>query len=234
MRLLVISDIHANLPALLAVAGHQQFDRAICLGDIVDYGPHPKECLDWVRGRCDLLIRGNHDQAAAKHVGCQCSEAFRHLSEATRAMTWRLLTPDDLSYLAVRPIEADFMYDGTRYHAVHAAPSDPLYRYLGPDDREQWQAEIERVGADMLLVGHTHVPMILYFGGKVVVNPGSVGQPRDGDARAEFAVIENGLPHLCRIPYDIEETVRDLSQAGLEDSVASVLGNILRTGGKEW
>jgi diadenosine tetraphosphatase ApaH/serine/threonine PP2A family protein phosphatase len=107
---------------------------------------------------------------------------------------------------------------------------DPLYTYVRPDDRKRWEEELAKIDADILLVGHTHLPMVLRFGKRLIVNPGSVGQPRDGDPRASYAVIEDGEPRLERVAYDIEATIRALQGRGLPPAIFEHLARILRTG----
>ena len=228
MRILVVSDLHANIEALRSVP--QDFDHVLCLGDVVDYGPDPKPCVDWLREHDAIAVRGNHDEAVAAHVSCRCSPAMREESETTRRLMWKTLRPLETVFLGTLPVQADVVLGGVRFHLVHATPSDPLYAYLGPNEEKRWEEEAERVDADVLLVGHTHMPMILRFGRKLVVNPGSVGQPRDQDPRASYAIIEDGNPRLERTAYDIEATVRRLEASSLPQPVVRSLSRLLRTG----
>lgn len=229
MRILVVSDIHANLAALRAIpdAG---IDHVLCLGDLVDYGPDPAPCIDWVRARAAAAIEGNHDHAVAHHTSCRCAGAFRTLSEETREVMWRLLDAEHVAFLAARPTTAKVTLGGVRFQLVHATPSDPLYTYLPPNETARWAREIESVDADVLLVGHTHLPMVLRFGDKLVVNPGSVGLPRTKDGRASYAIIDDGVPRLEKVEYDVEATVAALARNDLSDGTLSTLTRILRTG----
>jgi putative phosphoesterase len=227
-RVLVISDIHANFEALRRVP--DRFDRILCLGDIVDYGPDPVSCIQWLRDRDVVVVRGNHDDALARGVDCRCNPWMHEASSVTRALMAKLLGPADRQYLGTLPVQEDVTIDGVRIHLVHATPSDPLYSYVPPDDEERWAREAERAEADVLLVGHTHLPMSLRVGGGYVVNPGSVGQPRDGDPRASFAIIEDGQPRLERVAYDIDASVSALEAQSLPDSVFRQLASLLRTG----
>jgi putative phosphoesterase len=227
-RILVVSDVHANFEALRALP--DTFEHVLCLGDLVDYGPDPKSCLDWLRDRDAIVVRGNHDEAVASRESCRCNMSMRAESEATRQVMWRVLRPLERDYLGTLPIQADVLLGGLRFHLVHATPSDPLYTYVRPDDRKRWEEEMAKIDADILLVGHTHLPMILRFGKKLIVNPGSVGQPRDGDPRASYAVIEDGEPRLERVAYDIEATIRALQGRELPPAIFDRLARILRTG----
>jgi diadenosine tetraphosphatase ApaH/serine/threonine PP2A family protein phosphatase len=168
--------------------------------------------------------------AAALRGLCRCNPIMRAESEATRQVMWRLLRPIERDYLGTLPIQADVLLGGLRFHLVHATPSDPLYTYVRPDERERWEEELAKIDADILLVGHTHLPMVLRFGRRLIVNPGSVGQPRDGDPRASYVLIEDGEPRLARAAYDIEATIRGLQGGGLPSSIFERLARILRTG----
>jgi predicted phosphodiesterase len=143
-----------------------------------------------------------------------------------------LLSDDDVSFLGCLLLTASFRAAGTTFFSVHASPDDQLYRYTltpdAPDDH--LQTEIGSVSADYILLGHTHLPMIRRVGSRVVVNPGSVGQPRDGDPRASYAVIEDGAVTLKRASYAVERTIRDLEALPLDHAVTERLAAILRTG----
>jgi putative phosphoesterase len=233
MRILVISDLHANWPALEAVLAAEPFDRLIVGGDLVSYGPHPVEVVELIRSRADVAVRGNHDEALAHHTDCRCAPTSKPLAEATRSVHRTLLPEDAIRFLGALPQTASFEIAGTTFFAVHASPRDHLYRYtLTPDAAEEHlRHEIGDVPAHYVLLGHTHLPMIRKVAGRIVVNPGSVGQPRDGDPRASYAVIEDGAARLGRIEYDRERTIRDLYAARLNEGITERLISILRTGG---
>ncbi|MBM4048957.1 MAG: YfcE family phosphodiesterase, partial [Planctomycetes bacterium] len=124
-----------------------------------------------------------------------------------------------------------FELDGMRFLAVHATPSDPLFCYLAADEK-LWAHEVASVQADFILVGHTHRPFVLKCGQKSVVNPGSVGQPRDGDPRTSYAVIRDGRVELRRVEYPVESTVQALEATALARPVVAQLAQVLRTGGR--
>lgn len=233
MRVLVISDLHGNDAALRAVldaAG--SVDSILCLGDLVDYGPEPAACVDWVRRHATAVVRGNHDDALVRGIRCECSPESRGLSDATQNVARRQVTGESLEWLASLPAERRVELGGVRFHLVHATPRDPLFEYLGPERASDWERAVEAADADVVLVGHTHLPMILEAGGHLVVNPGSVGQPRDGDARAAFAVFDEGVPRLARAAYDVERVVRRLGSRGIEAGTRRSLATILRSGGQ--
>jgi len=112
---------------------------------------------------------------------------------------------------------------------VHATPRDPLDEYLG-NDPDAWSERIAEVDADLICVGHTHQPYLLEVDGRRVLNPGSVGQPRDGDPRAAYAVIEAGRIELRRVEYDIEASLNQMRQTGVDPWVTELTASLLRTG----
>jgi putative phosphoesterase len=230
MRLLVIADIHGNWPALQAI--HEEADAVLCLGDIVSYGPFPRECVAWVRERAGYVVRGNHDTALASRVDPKAAGFKQELARATLEQHRGLLSRADVTWLKGLPSELRFRFDEYSFYAVHASPRDHLFSYrLTPDlDDGAFKKEVEGVRADIMLLGHTHLPMIRGAWTKVVLNPGSVGQPLDGDPRASYAVIQNGMAEIRRVEYDIEATVVGIRDMELPDEVSEALINILRSG----
>ncbi len=230
MRVLVISDIHGNEEALRAVTEAESVDRVLCLGDLVDYGPRPAEVVRWVRSHAEATVRGNHDTAVARGVPCRSAPAFRRLSEESRKRTIPLLSDEEIRFLGGLPVERSIEIQGLRIRMLHAAPADPLYQYLPASDVAAWERGVADIDADVILVGHTHIPAVLSFGTKLVVNPGSVGLPRDGDPRACYAVLEDRRPLLKRAAYDVRRTVDALAAWGLPQDVATSLEGIYTTG----
>lgn len=230
MKLLVVSDIHANWPALQAIT--EGADAVVCLGDLVSYGPYPRECLAWVRARAAHVVRGNHDTALADRGDPKAAGFKRELARVTLARHQRSLSRADVAWLRGLPTEAHFRFDEYAFHAVHASPEDHLFSYhLTPElPDEELKNETARVRADLLLVGHTHLPMIRGAWTKVVVNPGSVGQPLDGDPRASYAVIQDGVAEIRRVAYDVEATVAGIRNMRLAAKSAVALIAMLRTG----
>jgi putative phosphoesterase len=134
-------------------------------------------------------------------------------------------------FLSQAPLTEAFEWGGASFCCVHAAPSDPLYRYLGPDATEEaFEKEIGLVSCDFLLLGHTHRPLLRKIGETTVFNPGSVGQPSDGDPRASYGIWEDGHLEVKRAEYPIEETIRALEALHLSDEVLTPLARLLRTG----
>ena len=229
MRILVVSDIHGNWPALEAVAAATPHDTVLCLGDIVGYGPQPAACLRWLRAQGAHVVQGNHDRALADGVPPRCRPDFEWLAAATAGIARGQLEEEELAFLRALPRTLELTLDGKRLLLLHASPADPLYSYLGPEP-DAWRAATAGIEADMLLVGHTHLPFHYRFEGIEVLNPGSLGQPKDGDARAAFAVIEGGVPRLRRASYPIHRTVAGLRATGVDGAALDALSDLLRTG----
>ena len=132
--------------------------------------------------------------------------------------------------MARLPVTRMVTLDDTRFLLVHATPRDPLDEYA-PADVEFWSRRLQGVEANVICVGHTHQPYVLEVGDKLVINPGSVGQPRDGDPRASYAVIEDNRVELKRVEYPVEETVRIVQESSLPETAKSLLTDVFRTGG---
>jgi protein phosphatase len=208
MKILLISDLHSNLEALSAILDNVKFDQAICLGDLVDYGPDPLAVIDWVRSNRIPTIRGNHDNAVALHVDCGCGYKYKHLSEATREYTWQQITEKEEEFLLSLPLSLDFELDGLKIKAIHGSP-ESFFDYIFPDTpADQVEPKMTDISCDYLIAGHTHVPMIRKLSHATMLNPGSAGQPRDGDWRASCMVLDTGTqkPEIVRLEYDIEKT----------------------------
>jgi putative phosphoesterase len=229
MKILILADIHANWPALSAI--HETFDACFVLGDLVDYGTDPVPCVEWVSRYATCSIRGNHDHAVAQRVPARGGPGFRSLAAATRALQWKLLEPLHIKYLARLPVTQTLRLDNRNFLLVHATPRDPLDEYL-LQDPAGWKARLESVEADFVCVGHSHVQFQLDIKGVQVINPGSVGQPRDGDPRCAYAIIENGRVEFRRVEYDIDATLRQMQEVGVEPWAVAATASVLRSGGK--
>jgi len=228
MRVLILSDIHGNAAALEAVV-REPHDLVVCIGDVVGYGPEPGATARWILQHSAVTVQGNHDRALAAGVPPRCRPSFEWLATALAPLGRSQLTPDEIRWLGELPLTASRSFDGVRCLLIHATPADPLYRYLGPE-REEWVREVSGLDADLVLVGHTHLQFELSGGGMRVVNPGSVGQPKDGDPRAAYAVLDNGTLTLKRVGYDIERTVAALERSGVDAEAVQDLTQLLRTG----
>ena len=228
MRILLLADIHANWPALEAI--DEPHDLCLCLGDLVDYGVEPLPCIQWVRDHCEYVIRGNHDHAVAQNIVATGDVGYRFLARATRPLMWQMLGAEEKTYLARLPVTLHLTLDGRDFYLVHATPRDPLDEFL-LDDTAQWERRLQGNEAQFVLVGHTHKQFALELNGCQLINPGSVGQPRDGDPRAAYAVIENGKVELKRVEYDVERTVSAIEAAPIFAQAKELATLVVRTGG---
>jgi diadenosine tetraphosphatase ApaH/serine/threonine PP2A family protein phosphatase len=240
VRYLIVSDIHANLEAFdatLAAAG--EYDKALVLGDLVGYGADPNAVIDRVRSLPDAtIIRGNHDKVGA---GIESVESFNHL--ARHAITWTAttLTPDNRAWLAAVPAGPAPIDDLAEI--CHGSPFDEdAYIFDDLDARRALNA----TSRPLCLFGHTHVPAVFRFdtdlkslgpprgpryrlplepGCKYLVNCGAVGQPRDGDPRAAYGILDTSSRVLTvvRITYDVGTAQSKIIAAGLPEVLAQRL-----------
>ncbi|MFP4051968.1 MAG: metallophosphoesterase family protein, partial [Thermoplasmata archaeon] len=179
MKTLLISDIHGNYEALKEVFGQENWDAIYCMGDIVDYGPSNQECVELIREKADLVVRGNHDNAVAFGVDCGCGYEIKELSQEVRKITVEDISEGSKDYLRELP-----MTESRVDHFLTHASKDDLYKYLKPDTPEDEFKGFKDIDQNLVFLGHTHIPMDRKVNGKRYINPGSLGQPRDDDTRA--------------------------------------------------
>lgn len=230
MRILLLADIHANWPALSAVVTAEEFDACLFVGDVVDYATDPAPCIDWLREHSAHCVRGNHDHSVAQRVTVRPGGTFRKMAAAMRPHHFDALNDDHLTWLARMPVTEHVVLGDHSFLLVHATPRDPMDEYIAHVE-DQWQARLQHVDVDFVCVGHTHIPMELRLSNTTVINPGSVGQPRDGDNRAAYAIIEDGVVSFHRIDYDIDQTIAHMVASGIEDDVVRKASTVLRAGG---
>ena len=242
MRYLILSDIHANLEALEAVLADAQgaYDRIACCGDLIGYGADPNAICDWARANLHMVVRGNHDRVCAFDTG---AEGFNPRAQASAAWTRAALSPENLAYARAIP-QGPAEIVGAR--VVHGSPIDEDEYVLS---EQEATLAASGLGVGIYFIGHSHLqggfladwrgvralprpeasaaertlalePDRLYL-----INPGAVGQPRDGDPRAAYAVFrpEERVVHLRRASYDIERAQAKIRQAGLPPSLADRL-----------
>lgn len=246
-RFLVVSDVHGNIYALKAVVeGVRGWDRIIVLGDLVDYGPRPGEVIDYLREHDALIVRGNHDHAVAYGVDCRCGEATHWLSVWFREnITNKVLSRRDKEFLSKLPYTSELEGSDVRVVLVHASPSNPLYSYLypwlgdssicsmlKPSLRLDGGARDCMSAGGVYLVGHTHLQFLRTVGGTLVANPGSIGEPRDGDPRAAYSIfdLESGAISFGRVRYDVDKVIGDLEDLVVPDPYLSALKVMFREG----
>lgn len=227
MKIVVISDIHANREALMTLP--ELGDELWVLGDLVDYGPNPIEVVTLLRASADLVVRGNHDQAVGHEDDPRCTPRYRKMALETRDYTVREMNGDLVQYLRRLPLHKRVERDGKKFFLCHAIPSDPLYGYC-PEDSDRWQEEVARLGVDYLLVGHTHTPFVRRVGTTTVVNPGSLGQPKTGKPDACYAVWHDDHFELKQFSYPYQETIEKLQQLPVSPDVKHDLETVLVSG----
>jgi putative phosphoesterase len=227
MRILVVSDIHANWAALSAI--NQPFDVCLCLGDLVDYGPDPAPCVRWAMTHATYAIRGNHDHGVAQGIPVSGTNGFRYLTQVSRPSMWDALDAEERRFLLQLPVTRRVTLGGRRYLLVHGTPRDPLDEYLLKDPA-LWAKRLRNVDADVVCVGHTHMQFNFQVNGVVVLNPGSVGMPRDGDPRAGFAIIEDNKIEMKRVAYPVEETIARIEAMPWPRRGKDLMGFVLRYG----
>jgi putative phosphoesterase len=227
MRILVVADIHGNWPALAAIV--EPHDVCLCLGDLVDYGPDPALCVRWAMSHAHYTIRGNHDHGVAQGIPVSGENGYRYLTKVSRPLMWDALGPEERLFLLQLPVTRRVTLGGKRFLMVHATPRDPLDEYLMKDP-QLWAKRVHNVDADIVCVGHSHLQFKLSTEGVMVINPGSVGQPRDGDPRAAYAVIENGKVELKRVEYPVDETIARVEASALPERAKQILRQSLRLG----
>lgn len=230
MRYLIISDIHANLTALEAVlADAGEFDKVWCLGDIVGYGPDPNECVELLRRHQLTCLAGNHDWAAVDKLDLA---SFNSDARAAAAWTQGVLSEEAFAYLSSLPS----LLEEERFTLAHGSPRQPVWEYIL--DPRVASLNFQHFGTQYCLVGHTHTAVTfvqategsgsqVHFplydrawpldGDRMIINPGSVGQPRDSDPRASYAILDaDALTwEQRRVEYAIEETQGRMREHGL-------------------
>jgi len=226
LRIAIISDVHSNLDAFLAViAKLPPYDHLVFLGDLVGYGPQPNEVVEQLQQlHPKVALLGNHDYAVATGD----ASGFSPHAEAAVEWTRRQIKHEALQYLSSLTLSARISLDNTRISFFHGSPTDPLTEYVFPwIGHRSAKGIIEKAGSPLVFLGHTHVPMLYSFDGEMLANPGSVGQPRDGDPRASFAILtlsENKPSfNIMRVEYDIDAVASKIIRAGLPEFLADRL-----------
>ncbi|MDD5311987.1 MAG: metallophosphoesterase family protein [Dehalococcoidia bacterium] len=241
MKYLVVADIHSNLEAFQAVLddvneNYGGFDHIWCLGDIVGYGPSPSQCIKLLHEFDYTCVCGNHDQAA---VGKLDTSDFNADAASANEWTARQLSEDERQFLLDLPevvIEGEFTI-------VHGSPRAPVWEYI--TSALSAAESFRHFDTKYCLVGHTHVPfvfeqdevsvnegylgsgdMLVLGGNRLIINPGGVGQPRDRDPRASYAVYdsEKNIVYHYRVSYDVSATQEKMEEAGLPGFLISRLG----------
>ncbi len=223
-RIAVISDIHSNLEALQEVLFRIEGMEVYCLGDVVGYGANPNEVVEALQEKKVLTVMGNHDHAAVT------GETGMFSARAAMAAKWtaKVLTAPNLAYLRSLPKERRLRLGDTKGYVTHGSPDDTLWEYVDPRTHQQLFGHyLERLRVRFVGLGHTHVPFVSDGAGGIVFNPGSVGQPRDGDRRASYAVVSVARAAVkvdnFRVEYDYETAASKIRAAGLPGQLADRL-----------
>ena len=242
MRYLIVSDLHANWQALEAVVREAAgaYDRALCCGDLVGYGADPNPVVDWVRANCAVVVRGNHDKVS---TGQEDLEWFNPVARTSALWTLENLTPANIEYIRGLP-KGPVLLDG--FQVLHGSPFDEDEYVMAAGEASQAFGYLE---SRLAFFGHTHVQggfiwnhsrveTILTTSARsrrqemevdaecgYLVNPGSVGQPRDGDPRSAYALYDSGarMVTYCRAPYDVAAAQKKIREAGLPPILADRL-----------
>jgi predicted phosphodiesterase len=238
MRIAVISDIHGNLRALeavLAAIDAERPDAIWCLGDLVGYGPRPNECIAIVSERASICLVGNHDLGVTGAIGLH-----EFSPDAAEAARWTQGVLDDRAGAFLRGLEPSATIEGAELY--HASPRDPVWDYILTADAAY--DALNQTTAPLVLVGHSHVALAVVLAdghlsgglapdgtrleledGRWLINPGSVGQPRDGDPRAAYLWLDldRMFAAFRRVPYPVEQTQAELRERGLPESLAARL-----------
>jgi putative phosphoesterase len=207
MKTAFISDIHGNYEALRAVLAKIDqlgLTRIVCVGDIVGYYSQVNECCDELRARRIPSVMGNHDWYMAGGGFCLRSKSVNDCLVYQRSV----ISQENLEWLKTLPMQMQL--DDIRM--VHGGWSDPLDEYLKPS-----KEYFERLEGNIFVTGHTHFQELQHFGNKMYCNPGSVGQPRDGNPKAAFAVYNGSNFEMHRVEYDIEKVFELMDAAGFND-----------------
>jgi predicted phosphodiesterase len=235
VRIAVVSDIHSNIYALEAVLGDLgSVDAVWHLGDIVGYGPEPQGVVDRLREAGAIGVRGNHDDAAG---GGDSIEYFN--PDGFTAMEWTRTRIDEPTRRYLAGLPERLVPEGSDFTLSHGSPSDPIWEYL--DSPEAARSNLAAFETRYCLVGHTHVPLafretrtwmdvmtvdsgarLVLDQRRLILNPGSVGQPRDGDPRSSYLVIDTDAGHATwhRVEYDVKAAQAAIAVVGLPPHLA--------------
>ena len=226
MKLLILSDIHANWPALEAVLHNEgSWDGVAFCGDVVGVGPQPVECVRWVAEHAEFRVRGDLDNALAFGRDRRGTGSFRVASPITRTRHSRLLAPADLAFLRSLPTFDWFEWDGRHFRISHAPPQGNMFKYLTSQERERL---VRDLGSDYVIHGHTCIQDVRRVGLFTLVNPGSVGLSHDASGQACYAVFDGENVTLKRVTYQFARTIAALRASPLPRSVVRHLELALR------
>ncbi|HYB45599.1 MAG TPA: metallophosphoesterase family protein [Nitrososphaerales archaeon] len=223
-RIGFISDVHSNLEALERTFEELRGCEVVCLGDIVGYGGSPNEVIQLLKRVNAVAIRGNHDEAVVSGD----TSWFNPIAAIAAGWTTDNLSGESMAYLRGLPLQIRSEFDGLSAFLTHGSPDDNLHEYVEPETHSDlFPRYLEELGVGLVGLGHTHRPFVWKSERGQVFNPGSVGQPRDGDPRASFALatFDDGAAdiQLKRVEYDIESAAAKITRSGLPEPLAARL-----------
>lgn len=210
-------------------------DAVLFLGDIVGYGPDPAACIQWVRSNATVAVQGNHDYGVANNVCGATPIEVHDLAIATHAHAWKILHRTDVDYLRDLPQAQTVELGGTTFFMVHGTPVEPMYgaanlMFSKGDYLRGLLEGTEAEKADVILMGNTHIPAIRQLDGKLLVNPGSLGQPRYGVPDPTFAIWEDGEIRIRHLHISHDLTIQKIGLLPLDQDIIQRLQQILMTG----
>jgi putative phosphoesterase len=216
MEFAIIADVHSNLPALTSVLEDAGDLEVFSLGDVIGYYPFPNETVEMLRQREVKSIMGNHDYAVVKGETAH----FNQAAAASIRWTIDVLSKDNFRFLQA----LEKSHKTRRFTAFHGSPRNPLFEYVYPNLSDQ-AMESYLGDAETLILAHTHVPYVKRLEKGLIFNPGSVGQPRDGNPKACYAVFdpEGKKVTIKRVNYDIDTVAERTKEAGLPSEFAERL-----------
>jgi putative phosphoesterase len=233
MRVILMADVHANWPALLALQrAEPQPDAVLFAGDAVGYGPDPVACARWLLANTHAAVQGDHDDAVASGQPASPPPELADAATETLAWTRQQFGGAVLARLSAWPQAAMAALGGARFYLCHGTPADPLAGRLHAATASQMALEalFAEVTADVIVLGHTHLPALRRLGSKVIANPGSLGQPRYGVPDATYAVWDDGRLQIHHLHYDHHAVAARLRLAPLGPETLDALTETLNTG----
>ena len=225
MRIAFLSDIHSNIHAferVLEELEKEDVDKIYCCGDIVGYNAFPSDCIRLVRKNIDESVMGNHDYATVTGD----TGGFNEYGVAGVSYSRRVSSGDDIDFLKSLKTHIYLDVDGLRIYITHGSPRDEIFEYIFPDTKEEILLQLSDIAkADILVFGHTHIPMERKVKDKIFLNPGSVGQPRDGNPKASFLIFDtmSREAKFERIDYNIDDAAKAIIDNGLPRFLAQRL-----------
>ena len=220
MKIGIISDIHSNVYALRSVLKMlTDMDLIVCAGDITGYYPFVNEVFEDLDKHNVIFIKGNHD---AHLCGVKLKD-LRPIEPKSFEYTKNHISSTNLDKLRKAPLQQELSFNGSKVVMFHGSPWDKLEEYIYPDypDFDRFR----EIGADVIILGHTHYPMIKQIAEKLIINPGSCGQPRDYDPRASFSILDTLTKEVRieRVQYDIEKVCEAVRKLGFNSKLSEIL-----------